>query len=90
MNEIRSIVTGRVQMVMFRDFTRRQARSLGLMGTVKNLNDGTVEVVAQGGKEQLEVFIERLRKGSLFSRVDDVVVAWREPSVTLDGFHIIS
>lgn len=90
MNEIRSIITGRVQMVMFRDFARRKARSLELAGTVKNLDNGTVEVVAQGSTEKLEAFIERLRKGSLFSRVDDVAVTWREPSATLDGFHIIS
>ena len=51
MNErLEAIVSGRVQMVMYRDFTARFARRLGLVGEVKNLSDGTVRVIAEGSR----------------------------------------
>lgn len=87
--EIHVIIKGRVQMVMYRDFVQRTARWFGLTGTVKNLSDGTVEVVAQGSREKLEALIERLHKGSLFSRVDAVEVVWQKPQKSFTGFHII-
>ena len=89
MNEIHCIVSGRVQMVMYRDFVKRGARTLGICGWVKNLSDNSVEVVAQGGKEKLEVLITRIRKGSLLSHVEDVQVEWRTPTQSFDGFNIV-
>ncbi len=56
------IVHGRVQGVFFRATTRDHARSIGVMGTVKNLPDGTVEMWAQGSKENLEILLNRLKK----------------------------
>lgn len=88
-SEIHCTVKGRVQMVMFRDFVQRRARILRLTGTVQNLPDGTVDVVAQGNKEDLERLIDKLHKGSILSRVDDVFVEWRESSQSFDGFKII-
>jgi len=76
-------------MVMFRDFVCRKARLLAIVGTVRNLDDGTVEVVAQGDKAELEKFIDYLHKGSLFSQVDDVAVTWRESSTSLTHFRIL-
>ena len=89
MSEIRCIVSGIVQIVMYRSFAERKALALGLKGTVRNLADGTVEVVAQGDKEKLEKFVEYLHEGTIFSRVDEVRVEWREPSTNFDGFRII-
>lgn len=89
MKEIQCIITGRVQMVMFRDFARRKARSLGLVGTAWNLDSGSVEVIAQGSNEKLEKFIEKLREGSLLSRVNKVEVVWREPKANFKDFHIL-
>jgi len=88
MEEFHAIVSGRVQMVMFRDFTCRKARKLGVVGFVHNLKDGTVEVLAQGSKQSLLGLIEYLHKGSLLSNVKDVNVAWREPSKSFDSFSI--
>ena len=87
--EIYARVLGRVQMVMFRDFARRKARALGVSGQVKNLPDGSVEVVAQGEKNALIEFIEELRRGSIFSRVRKVDVLWREPRGQFNEFSII-
>ena len=87
--EIRCIVTGRVQMVMFRDFAQRKARSLEIVGTVKNLGNGTVEVIARGTPDQLKLYIEKLNEGSILSRVDEVAVEWRPPSGHTDDFIIL-
>lgn len=89
MSEVKCIVSGIVQIVMYRSFTERKALSLGLKGTVRNLNDGTVEVVAQGDKEKLEKLVEHLHGGSLFSRVDNVEVEWREPRENFADFRIL-
>lgn len=64
------LVFGRVQMVLFRDSTRRKALGLGLVGYVKNLPDGSVEMVAQGEKEKLDELAEWVRRGPLLARVD--------------------
>jgi len=88
MRELKAIVSGRVQMVMMRDFVCRKAHSLGLLGYVKNLSDGTVEVVAQGEEGELRELVTSLRKGSLLARVDGVETIWREPSAEFSGFSI--
>lgn len=89
MEEFHAIVSGRVQMVMFRDFTCRKARKVGVHGAVRNLEDGTVEVIAQGDKAALERLIEYLHKGSVLSKVENVAVKWRKPSRTFDSFELI-
>lgn len=86
--EIRCVISGRVQMVMYRDFAQRKARGLNVVGWVRNCGDGTVEVVAQGTPDQLKQYIERLHEGSILSRVDTVAVEWRAPSGHFDDFII--
>jgi acylphosphatase len=83
-----SQVAGRVQMVMYRDFTTRRARSLGLVGSVKNMQDGSVLVIAEGEESILLVFIEALKKGSLFARVDRVSVEWKDATGEFVDFTI--
>lgn len=88
MKEIEARVYGRVQLVMFRDFTKRAARALGLVGTVENRDDGSVIVRAQGREEALKQLVEKLRKGSMLSKVEKVDVTWREPSLEGSKFSI--
>lgn len=76
MERIEATVSGRVQLVMYRDFATRKARSLGLVGEVQNRADGTVRVVAEGDRQKLEAYARKLWKGSLLSRVEDVVVTY--------------
>lgn len=77
MNERMEVsVTGRVQLVMYRDFATRKACGLKLTGEVQNLPDKTVQVVAEGPRERLEAYLTKLRKGSLLSRVDTVAPQW--------------
>jgi len=75
---LHAYISGRVQGVFFRDFTCTEATFLGLMGWVKNLYDGRVEVVAEGEKEDLEKLLEKLKKGSPGARVTNVEVIWEE------------
>ena len=88
MQELQAIVSGRVQMVMMRDFVKRSARALGLRGRVKNRSDGTVEVVAQGEHPVLEKLVEKLHIGSIFSRVDRVEVVWQSITTLYSDFNI--
>ena len=91
--EVRCIVKGRVRGVMYRDFTQRNARGLDVIGTVENLPDNSVEIVAQGEESNLKKFIEILRKGpiltSIKARVDKVEVIWNKPTKKFSGFKII-
>lgn len=89
MQRMHAIVTGRVQMVMFRDYSQRKARSLGIVGTVENLKDGTVEIVAEGERDVLEKYAEKLKRGSLLSRVDTVRIEWQEAKGDFTDFTII-
>lgn len=65
-------VTGRVQLVMFRDFVQRSARKLRLAGFVRNDPDGSVEIVAEGEEESLRELERKLHKGSVLSSVEQV------------------
>ncbi|MBI4120903.1 MAG: acylphosphatase [Parcubacteria group bacterium] len=86
--EIEVRITGRVQLVMFRDFVQRKSRTLFISGFVHNEDDGSVYIVAQGTEENLKKLIEHLHKGSFLSRVDGVSVVWREPTEAFSGFTI--
>ena len=87
--EIKCIITGRVQVVMFRDFTKRKAQTLNIVGTVRNVDDGSIEVIAQGYKEELEEFVTYLEKGPPLAHVAHVDVVWRESKEKFDGFMIV-
>ena len=83
------IIKGKVQGVSFRYFTLKQAQELNIVGWVRNKPNGTVEAVAQGDKINLELFIKKLKQGSSFSRVDDVILNWEHEEKDSDIFSII-
>ena len=56
----------------FRWWTRKTADKLGVVGTVKNLDDGSVEVMARGDTDTLEVFADKLREGPPTAAVSEV------------------
>jgi len=70
----RYVVAGRVQGVGFRYHTREMAWQCAITGRVRNLANGTVEVVACGTREHLEGFEHWLRHGPPLARVDDLCV----------------
>ena len=82
------IVHGRVQGVGFRFFVRDQESVFEVTGWVKNLYDGTVEIHAEGEKDVLKSFIERIRKGPMFGLVSELTVNWIEPTGKYSNFSI--
>ena len=68
------IVKGNVQGVYYRQSTREQARIFQITGTVKNLQDGTVEIIATGTAEQLEQFTNWCRQGPPRAFVTDLII----------------
>lgn len=68
----RMVVRGRVQGVGFRAFTARRAEALGLVGWVRNRDDGTVELEVEGASAELEELRRHLRQGPRYGRVDSV------------------
>lgn len=65
-------VTGRVQGVGFRHSTVKEAKKLDLAGYVKNMPDGSVEIEAEGSKDQLDALVEWCRREPGPSYVDSV------------------
>lgn len=61
---------GLVQGVNFRYYTQKTARSLGLVGFVRNLPDGRVHAIVQGPEEAVRSFLEWARRGPPMARVD--------------------
>lgn len=68
----RFIIKGDVQGVGFRWFTMRAARSLGVVGTVRNLSDGAVEAIAEGSPGTIDSFRRELERGPSHARVSSV------------------
>lgn len=88
LERLEATVSGRVQMVMYRDFATRKARGLKLVGEVQNLSDGTVRVIAEGPRENLERYVEKLWKGSLLAQVKHVAVTFMPASGAYTRFDI--
>jgi acylphosphatase len=85
---LHAYVSGQVQGVWFRAWTKEQAQSLGVSGWVRNLPDGRVEVEAQGPDDALEELEKRLHQGSPPSRVDQVEAKRVNRGESFSGFEI--
>ena len=82
-------VHGRVQGVNFRYFVIQKARSMGINGYVANLQDGiTVEVYAEGGRDELDRLLDLLHSGPSRADVDFVNVEWVEARGLLNRFEV--
>jgi acylphosphatase len=82
------VLGGRVQGVAFRYYTVKWADEDGVTGWVRNLPDGDVEVLAEGPRENLERFVELLRRGPRMARVDRCEATWEEPTGEFPDFRI--
>ncbi len=80
--------TGRVQGVGFRITAEEAARDMGVLGWVKNLRDGRVELVAEAEEETLKRFIDEIRSGPLKNFIKQVEISWSSASDTFDEFEI--
>ena len=85
-----AIINGNVQGVGFRATTCFYAQSLGLKGTVRNLSDGKVEIIAQGSRKNLESLLEQLTKKPGHGHVKDVHVEYKVVENTYQDFTIVA
>lgn len=74
MKKALAIVSGKVQGVGFRMSTRSQAKLLGVCGTVRNLSNGNVEIIAAGEAEAVDALVEWARSGPSSAVVDDLQI----------------
>jgi acylphosphatase len=85
----RFIVRGRVQGVGFRYFAIRAARQAGVVGSVRNLADGTVEAIAEGSVESIEEFRSELEHGPSHGHVEQVDEMEIRPTGRYTGFDVL-
>ena len=82
------LISGRVQGVFFRQNTLERAKSLGLSGWVRNTEDGKVEAVFEGEKENIEKILEWAKRGPPLAKVEKVEVEWEDFKGEFEDFEI--
>lgn len=87
-SRLHAIVKGRVQGVGFRYFVYDNALDLGLRGWVRNRWDGSVEVLAEGERQELDKLLKVLRRGPRSSFVTDVKPVWQPATGEYNNFQI--
>ncbi len=83
------LISGFVQKVGYRQFVKKEAINLGLVGWVKNLPDRRVEVQAVGLKENLQELISRCKKGPFLAKVREIKEDWFEKDDKYKDFVIL-
>lgn len=81
-------VRGRVQGVYYRASTEAEARGLGLTGWVRNREDGSVELVAEGPRDRLEALHRWCQAGPARARVDAVEASWSPATGEFARFEV--
>ena len=89
MKKIKAIVSGKVQGVNFRMYTRAQARQLGVRGYVRNLRNGNVEIVATREAAKVDALMDWAKSGSPSALVKNLEIAVITDNVAeFEGFEI--
>ena len=85
----RFVIKGRVQGVGYRYFAIRAAAQSGVVGTVRNLPDGSVEAIAEGSDDAITEFREALAKGPSYADVTSVDETRLQPTGSYRGFDVV-
>ena len=88
MRAVKIIVKGNVQGVFFRAFVRRFASANDVVGYVKNLDDGSVEVVTQGNERSINDIIALCHEGPSGAEISEVLVEDISVDDSLSGFSM--
>ncbi|UOQ85819.1 acylphosphatase [Gracilibacillus salinarum] len=89
MRQIHVIVSGRVQGVGFRFFAQQAAAEHNTVGSVQNKEDGSVVIKAQGEDNDIEAFLDQIRKGpSTFAKVKNLEITEENVSDKFNKFEI--
>lgn len=89
MKRVRVIISGDVIGVGFRSWVLHKAKELTLSGFVKNREDDTVEVVAEGHKEALDALLAACNKGPDVAWVERTHVFWQQATGEFVGFEVV-
>ena len=90
MRTCRVTISGKVQGVFFRAYTKQKADELLLSGWVRNMPDGSVEALIYGAEEKIESMLSWFHRGSPEAVVSSVVIdETAQPPEELDRFNII-
>lgn len=81
-------IEGRVQGVGFRNFTQMRARQLGVTGWVRNEQDGSVRLEAEGPRAALDELLEAVHEGPRMARVESVEAEWGGANDEYEGFRV--
>ena len=85
---LRLKILGRVQGVSFRYYAEEEAKRLSLTGFINNLNDGTVESLAEGEEKDLKSFINWCYNGSPAAQVTNIKEIWSKATGEYEDFNI--
>ena len=88
MERVHIKVVGLVQGVFFRANTQKTAKALELLGWIRNMPDGSVEIVAEGRKQALDELVSWCRKGPPSSRIDKVSADFGKAENEFTNFKI--
>ena len=79
---------GHVQGVGFRMTAEETAKALDVVGWVKNLRDGRVELIAEAEEPILQQFLDTIRRGPMKNFIKQIEISWSSASETFDEFEI--
>jgi len=83
------IIYGRVQKAGFRDFIDEIAFNLNLNGHVKNLDDGTVQIICEGEEDSIKELLEKINITQYPIRVENIDVVYKKSTDEYRTFEII-
>lgn len=87
--QLHILYEGRVQGVGFRYTTKSVAAGFEVVGTVRNLPDGKVELFAEGEQKELEDFRKAIQESEVGSLIRQEHVTWNEAKNSFRGFEIV-
>jgi len=87
-SRLHATAVGRVQGVSFRYFVVEQAERLKLNGWVRNKWNGSVEIIAEGSRTNLETLLQALREGPPMASVAEVDFEWQPSTGEYNGFKV--
>ncbi len=88
LKRVELLISGAVQGVGFRYHTYQKARQLQVVGWVRNLPDGRVQVLAEGESDIIDQLISELKSGPSFSQVQNIEIEWSEPTGQHSSFEV--
>ncbi len=84
------VVSGTVQGIFFKNFTKENADKLKLKGFIRSLESGEIEVIVEGEKENISKLVEILKTGPAYSQIRNIKTEEKKWSGDLKDFKVLS